>query len=123
MDTLLITAAGGMKARLDSLDMLANNIANSGTAGFKTDREFFNLYEQELPVVEKQYTDHSQGQLLPTGNPLSLALSGKGFLTLNTPAGIVYTRTGEFRISKSNELESPDGYTLRNVRDKGFPIK
>ncbi len=36
MDPLLITAASGMKARMDSLDMLANNMANSGTAGFKT---------------------------------------------------------------------------------------
>ena len=50
MDPLLITAAAsGMKARMESLDMLANNIANSGTAGFKSDREFYNLYEQSLP--------------------------------------------------------------------------
>jgi flagellar basal-body rod protein FlgG len=50
-----------MKARMESLDMLANNIANSGTAGFKADREFYNLYQQELPVIETQWTDFSQG--------------------------------------------------------------
>ncbi len=122
MDPLLISAAGGMKSRLDSLDMLANNIANSGTAGFKADREFNNLYEEELPVVERPYTDFSQGMLLPTGNPLNLALSGKGLFALNSPSGTVFTRNGDFRVSKKNQLESSEGYTVRNVLDKGNPI-
>ena len=122
MDQLLITAASGMKARMDSLDMLANNMANSGTAGFKADREFYNLYEQSLPMVERQYTDHSQGQLLPTGNPLNVALNGKGFFALNAPSGIVYTRAGNFDISPKNQLETAEGYTLRNVLDNGKPI-
>jgi len=102
--------------------MLANNIANSGTAGFKADREFNNLYEEELPVVERPYTDFSQGMLLPTGNPLSLALSGKGLFALNSPSGTVFTRNGDFRVSKKNQLESSEGYTVRNVLDKGNPI-
>jgi flagellar basal-body rod protein FlgF len=122
MDALLISAAGGMKSRLDSLDMLANNIANTGTAAFKADREFNNLYEEELPVIEQQYTDFSQGLLVATGNPLDLALSGKGLFALNSPSGTVFTRNGSFRISKKNQLESSDGYTLRNVLDKGNPI-
>lgn len=103
--------------------MLANNIANTGTAGFKSDREFYNLYDSELPVVEKQWTDYSQGTLTPTGNPLNLALSGKGMFALNSPSGIVYTRNGNFRISKTNQLETTDGYTLRNTLDQGKPIQ
>jgi flagellar basal body rod protein FlgG len=122
MDQLLINAASGMKARMDSLDMLANNMANSGTAGFKADREFYNLYEQSLPMVERQYTDYSQGQLLPTGNPLNIALNGKGFFALNSPSGVVYTRAGNFRVSTSNQLETAEGYTVRNVLDNGKPI-
>src|ERR1044071_4137354 len=122
MDPLLISAASGMKARMESLDMLANNIANSGTVGFKTDREFYGLYQQELPVIEKQWTDFSQGMLTPTGNPLDLALNGKGFFALNTPSGVVYTRNGQFQVSKSNQLQTADGYTLRNSRDQGKPI-
>jgi len=122
MDQLLVTAASGMKARMDSLDMLANNMANSGTAGFKSDREFYNLYEQSLPMVERQYTDYSQGQLTPTGNPLNVALNGKGFFALNSPSGVVYTRAGSFRISASNQLETSEGYTVRNVLDNGRPV-
>ncbi len=122
MDQLLVNAASGMKTRMDSLDMLANNMANSGTAGFKTDREFYNLYEQSLPTVERQYTDFSQGQLLVTGNPLHAALNGKGFFALNGPAGVVYTRAGNFQISPSNQLQTPEGYTLRNILDNGKPL-
>src|SRR5204863_6696971 len=44
MDQLTATAASGMRARLEALDLLANNISNSGTAGYKSDREFYNLY-------------------------------------------------------------------------------
>lgn len=123
MDPLLISAASGMKARMESLDMLANNIANTGTVGFKSDREFYTVYERELPEIERQWTDFSQGTLTPTGNPLDLALAGKGFFALNAPSGTVYTRNGEFRISKANTLETAEGYTLRNVLDKGRPIK
>ena len=123
MDPLLISAASGMKARMESLDMLANNIANTGTSGFKSDREFYGLYQDELPVIEKQWTDFSQGTLNPTGNSLNLGLSGKGFFALNAPNGTVYTRNGDFRVAKSGQLEAGDGYTLRNVLDNGKPIK
>ena len=123
MDPLLISAASGMKARMESLDMLANNIANSGTAGFKSDREFYGLYEEQLPVIESQWTDFSQGTLTQTGNPLNLALNGKGLFALNSPNGLVYTRNGNFQISKDDQLATPDGYMLRNVLDQGNPIK
>ena len=122
MDPLLITAASGMKARMESLDILANNLANTGTAGFKADHEFNGLYQDALPVIEKQWTDFSQGVLAPTGNPLHLALSGQGFFALNSPAGVVYTRGGEFQISKTKQLQTAEGFTLRNSRDKGKPI-
>jgi flagellar basal-body rod protein FlgF len=131
MDPLLITAASGMKARMESLDMLANNLANTGTAGFKADREFYSLMQDQLPVIERQWTDFSQGTLTPTANPLDLGLSGKGFFALNSPAGVVYTRNGQFQVGKSTapgtgQLQTAEGYTLRNTlggaNTKGQPI-
>jgi flagellar basal-body rod protein FlgF len=131
MDTLLLTAASGMKARMESLDMLANNIANSGTSGFKADREFYSLMQDQLPVIERQWTDFSQGALTPTANPLDLGLTGPGFFALNSAAGVVYTRNGQFQVGKSNlpgkgQLQTLEGYTLRNVlgdaTTKGQPI-
>jgi len=122
MDALLIAAASGMKARLESLDMLANNIANSGTSGFKADHEFYSLVQDQLPLVERNWTDFSQGVLTPTANPLDLALSGPGFFALNSPAGVVYTRNGQFQVGTSNQLQTAEGFTLRNTRDNGRPI-
>ena len=48
--------------------------------------------------------------------------SGPGFFALNGLNGTVYTRNGSFRVSKKSQLESPDGYTLRNILDQGKPI-
>jgi flagellar basal-body rod protein FlgF len=122
MDPLLISAASGMKARMESLDLLANNIANSGTSGFKADREFYSLVQDQLPLIERNWTDFSQGALVPTNNQLDLGLSGAGFFALNAPAGVVYTRNGQFHVGKNNQLQTSDGYTLRNARNQGRPI-
>jgi flagellar basal body rod protein FlgG len=122
MDPLLISAASGMNARMEALDLLANNIANTSTAGYKADRDFNTLFQSQLPLVQRQWTDYSQGNLTSTGNPLNLSLAGPGFFALNTPTGMLYTRNGTFMISKSNQLQTVEGYTLRNTRDQGKPI-
>jgi flagellar basal body rod protein FlgG len=122
MDPLLISAASGMKARMESLDMLANNVANKNTVGFKSDREVNNLFSSQFPLLQSQWTDYSQGVLTSTGSPLDVGLAGPGFFAVNTPTGIEYTRNGAFQISKSNQLQTAEGYTLRNTRDQGKPI-
>ncbi len=131
MDPLTSSAASGMRARLESLDMLANNIANSSAPGFKADREFFGLYlSQEaagspagtnppiLPVIERHWTDFAQGSMTPTGSQLDLALNGKGFFVANSPTGPVFTRDGSFRPSRNGELETVDGYAVQGADGK-----
>lgn len=105
---------------MESLDMLANNIANASTAGYKVDREFYSLYKNEIaddevlsPVIEKPWTDFSQGTLQTTGKPLDLALSGAGFFAVSGPNGPLYTRNGSFQIAASGQVVSPEGYPLR----------
>src|SRR5260370_31583044 len=119
MDPLTISAASGMRARLESLDMLANNIANSSVPGFKADREFFGLYlSQEaaespagtnppvLPEIQRHWTDFDQGSMTPTGSQLALALNGKGFFVASSPSGPVFTTDRAFRYSKTGALET-----------------
>lgn len=125
MDPLTAAAASGLRARMQSLDMLANNLANAETGGYKTDREFYDLYlspeagesgtqwQGTLPVVEKPWTDFSQGTLRPTGAPLDLAISGEGFFTVDGPAGALYTRNGNFRLTRAGQLVTADGYPVR----------
>lgn len=131
MDALTMAAASGMKARMESLDMLANNIANSSTAGFKADREFYSLYMSEAataapdgpapteaPLIERRWTDFSQGSLLSTNNPLDLAISGKGFFVVESPSGPLGTRSGNFHW-KAGSLETVEGHRLRILRPDG----
>ncbi len=128
MDNLSIAAVSGLRSRMQSLDLLANNLANSATSGYKTDREFYGVYSSDdsensvdggsgatLPTIEKQWTDFSPGVLETTGNPLDLALSGKGFFGLNSPNGTLYTRNGSFKVLPSGEIGTGDGMPLRSV--------
>ena len=128
MDNLSIAAVSGLRSRMASLDLLANNLANSATSGYKTDREYYSLYasadsENEvdggvgttLPVVQKQWTDFSAGVIQTTDNPLDVAISNKGFFAVNGPKGPLYTRNGNLRILPSGDLANGDGYTLRST--------
>jgi flagellar basal-body rod protein FlgF len=126
MDSLTMAAASGMRSRLESLDMLANNLANTSAPGFKADREFYNLYVSDdaaggsgqtavtAPVIEKRWTDFSQGSLTPTSNPLDLAITGQGFFAVTSPAGTLFTRDGSFRLSPQGQLQTQEGYAVRD---------
>ena len=130
MDSLTTSAASGMRALMDTLNMSANNLANSSTNGFKSDKEFYGLYTSieaqsaadaegylasTNPVVQSQYTDFAQGMLVRTGNPLDLALNGKGFFAANGPSGPLYTRNGNFKLTPDGILTTHEGYVLRTV--------
>jgi flagellar basal body rod protein FlgG len=132
MDPLTIAAASGLRARMESLELLANNLANASTAGYKADREFYDLYRAaeasdgpetaRLPLIERQWTDYSQGVLTSTANPLDLALDGRGFFAVNGPGGVLYTRGGTWRTSTDGTLVTQQGYPLRDVVD-GKPVR
>lgn len=124
MDRLTSAAASGLQSRMDSLDMLANNLSNTSTSGFKADHEFYGTYlAPELagqsdvvgqsPVVQRPWTDFSQGTLVNTGNSTDLGLSGSGFLSVNGPSGPLYTRNGNFHFSPDGTLTSAEGYAVR----------
>src|SRR5580704_6542632 len=127
MDQLTTTAASGMRSRTEALDLLANNISNSGTAGYKSDREFYNLYvstdadsQTTMPDIERNWIDYSQGTVKETGNPLDVALSGTGFLTADSPSGPLYTRNGSLKLSATGVLETSDGYPVHANTPSGY---
>jgi flagellar basal-body rod protein FlgF len=125
MDPMTAIAASGLRARMESLDLVANNVANASTGGFKADREFYSLYvapeaqdsdpPSTMPLIEKPWTDLSQGVLTSTGNSLDLALSGKGFFSVTGPNGPLYTRNGGFHLSSDGTLVTSEGYPVRSV--------
>jgi flagellar basal-body rod protein FlgF len=128
MDPLTTTAASGMRSRMEALDLLANNIANTSVSGFKTDRELYDLYRSEStddasdqPVIQKNWVDFSQGILGVTGSPLDLGLEGAGFLVASSPSGPLYTRRGALKLSTEGELITEEGYAIQ--APDGKPIK
>ena len=136
MDAFTISAASGMRARLESLEMLANNLANQSSPGFKSDRETYSLYvapeagelhdesavqSPAAPVIESNWTDLRQGTLRQTGAPFDVALNGPGFFVVRSERGDLLTRNGNFKLAPTGTLETHDGYAV--LDDQRRPIQ
>lgn len=131
MDPLTIAAASGMRSRLEALDLLANNLANSSTPGFKADREAYTSYlgddslaaaqdglgfqQVTVPLIDSHRTDFSQGPLTPTGSNADLALSGRGFFQVDASNGPSLTRAGKLTVSGDGRLLTPQGHEFVTV--------
>ncbi len=87
-------------------ETIANNIANSNTNGFKKDIISFN---ETLAMQSLSKTDFSQGPIRYTGNELDIALGAEGFLKIQTPQGIRYTRDGALSINAEGFLVTGNG--------------
>jgi flagellar basal-body rod protein FlgG len=130
-------AATGMMAQQTNVEVIANNIANQNTTGFKEQRPEFQdlLYQTErrgganssdnntiVPVgvqigigvqTAAVYRINTQGNLAQTGNPLDLAVQGNGYFQVLQPDGtIAYTRDGSFQLSPTGEIVTADGYVV-----------
>jgi len=126
----LYVAAEGMAARQKAQDVLAMNLANVNTTGFKADRPVFEtalqrtLYRVEgtgaTPIgtlsagalLTTTYTDLQPGPLMRTGNPLDVAIEGEGYFAVQTPAGIRYTRNGAFSLNAEGILITREGFPV-----------
>lgn len=136
MNPALWVAKTGLDAQQTRMGVIANNLANVSTTGFKRGRPVFEdlLYQNvrqagasssqntQLPsglslgtgvrtvATEKLFT---QGNLLQTSNPLDLAVQGRGFFQVQKPDGtIAYTRDGSFQIDAQGQIVTASGYVL-----------
>jgi len=134
---VLSIAATGMAAQSLNVEVIANNIANINTTGFKRSRAEFTdlIYQSErLQGVSSRGSDTvpegaqlglgvrtsairsltTQGSLANTGNQLDLALSGKGWFQVTGPNGdTLYTRAGAFNTNASGQIVTADGYVVQ----------
>jgi flagellar basal-body rod protein FlgF len=124
MDTSTYIALSGQNARQQQMDVLANNIANMSTPGFKAERMMFQEYVTKASnggdtgsYVKSigNVRDMSQGPIAHTGNPLDVAINGDGFLTVSTAAGTRYTRNGHLSLDTQRELITTSGNLVQNT--------
>lgn len=135
MDSGLYAACSGLMTRTQALDIVANNLANLNTAGYKRETEFYealtaamhgggklgalNSAVNQFGVLSGQSFVMSPGNLNQTGNPLDLALQGDGFFVVKGPQGPLYTRNGKFMVDNKGHLLTNEGYPVMGV---GGPI-
>jgi len=132
----LHSAATGMQAQQTNIDVVANNMANVNTTGFKKSRaEFQDLLYQTLRAPGGQAGQgasapaglqvglgvraaatqamHSQGSLNQSGNALDLSIEGNGFFQITRPNGdLAYTRAGNFKTDSDGRLVTSDGFAV-----------
>lgn len=101
-----------MLSRQKNIEMVANNLANINTVGYKREVPFSEILTRIDNQPKAQLTDFSNGSLIQTGNSLDLAISGNGFFSVQTPNGVVLTRNGKFEISEDGYIVNEDGYKL-----------
>lgn len=109
------------------MDVIANNVANLGTTGFKSESMVFEEFlmpkaewtadrpqDREMSYVHDVATirNYAPGALVQTGGPLDVAIQGKGWFVVNTPDGERYTRNGAFELNAAGELVTNEGYQV-----------
>jgi len=136
-ESIYVAGAGAIAQQL-RMEVLANNLSNLDTVGFKEDRTVFRSYlagwldrakdpsgqssvrregASNIKVgVEETRTSFSPGQLRHTGNPLDLALEGVGFFCVQKAEGIHYTRKGNFALDERGTLVTQEGLPVLGKR-------
>jgi flagellar basal-body rod protein FlgG len=140
-------------AQSQNLDIIANNLANANTAGFKKDAPTFKEYltsverptqadidiprtifkdsdfyhtdgrEHAMVNLHSVHTDHAQGALRPTNAPFDLAVEGAGFFAVQAPGGVMYTRSGYFKVNGDGALVTNDGFPVLALSGEAAALK
>lgn len=107
-----MTSAAASLAMLERRQqVLANNLANVSTSGFKREQIFARLIDDAVAATETR-VDLTPGTMSSTGNPLDLALEGDGFFVIDTPAGERHVRGGSFRLDAERRVVDSAGNPL-----------
>jgi len=127
MDSGYYAACAGLAAQTQALELVANNLANLGTAGYRGQQATFrsllaggsqvawnpvNAAVNDFGVLGGSRVDRASGSLTPTGNPLDLAIAGKGFFVVESGGHTLYTRNGGLHRTPEGLLVTSQGDTV-----------
>ncbi len=113
----------GLNAASAALNTVGNNIANSGTAGFKTASvRFADVFASSLggggnqvgigTSLSSVFQEFNQGNVTTTNNPLDMAINGQGFFRMSNNGAVTYSRNGQFQLDKNGFIVNSTGYQL-----------
>lgn len=129
MDATAYTALSRQNALKREMTVIANNIANMATTGYRAEGLVFSEYVQttghgqpsiSMTDTGAKNTDFSQGLLRETGGSFDMAIEGDGFFQVEGPEGLRLTRAGAFEPDANGLLITPDGYPLLDAG--GAPV-
>ncbi|MBT3358850.1 MAG: flagellar basal-body rod protein FlgF [Rhodospirillales bacterium] len=133
MENTSIVALSRQTTLRRQLGVIANNLANMNTTGFKGGKMMFiehlvrsrggdSIIGDKIAYVRDIATvrDLSEGGIKATGNPLDLAIQGDGYFVIDTPTGEQYTRNGSFRLDQEGQLVTKNGDPV--LSDGGDPF-
>jgi flagellar basal-body rod protein FlgF len=124
MDSGYYAACAGLAAQTQALELVAHNLANLSTTGYRGQETTFrsllagngavrasalNVAVNNFGVLGGSRLDLTSGSLVPTGNPLDVAVSGNGFLAVQSAQGVLYTRDGSFHLTPTGQLVTGQG--------------
>ena len=127
MDNSLLVSLSQQLAAYRAMDVIANNLANVSTPGFKREAAKFEEYVTHVRPAEDQkgpqtvsfvkdagvLRDSEQGNIERTGATYDVALNGKGYFQVQTAAGMRYTRDGHFSLDANGNLVTSEGYQVQ----------
>jgi len=125
------SAVSGMQSRLAELDRIASDLANVGTAGYKTERTASVAAERDFAAALQSAvdvaaggtrTDLSAGSITSTGRALDAAIDGDGFFAIETEQGVRYTRSGNFTRRADGVLATQDGEPVLDAEHKRITL-
>lgn len=121
----LFTGASSMVSQGDYQSIIARNLANINTAGYKKNVAVFKSYISSSTNQDQTNTttgtgsslgeiatDFSQGMMEYTGNDLDISIKGEGFFAVQTNDGVRYTRKGQFMLTRDMKIITPEGWSL-----------
>jgi flagellar basal-body rod protein FlgF/flagellar basal-body rod protein FlgG len=124
MDSGYYAACAGLAAQTQALELVAHNLANLGTAGYRGEQATFrsllsgkstvqgnplNAAVNNFGVLGGSRLDLASGSLARTGNPLDAAVNGTGFFAVQSEQGTLYTRDGSFHLTPDGQLVTSQG--------------
>ena len=124
MDSGFYAACAALMARSQALDLVANNLANTSTPGYRGQHNIFrsflaaasghpgsglNQAVNDFGISGGSQMDLTQGNLEHTGNDFDFAIQGSGFFKVQTVNGPVFTRNGNFQVSAQGQLITAQG--------------